>query len=179
MQWWLISLFSAIQLVEGLRWVLARPWLPAAIRQLRQSLEAFITAENDDGRQAAILRLAGFILAASLLVLLILALAAAWVMASLAVWSANAAEETSYWVGQTLFALLWLWFCRPAFGRLKSAYAAGSTGSPYSLSQKWLHWMVLDSRWIRKLLFDIERAVFLRNRKAGHRVELPPERQLP
>lgn len=162
MIWFALGLPSAALLVEGFRWLLAQKWLPFILGRVRHSLEAFIAAEGDDQRQSAVLQTGLAVLAGSLLFMAVLAVAAAWVFAPLMLWKPSSAQQTAFWVGHTLFALAWWWLRRDAFALLKGAYKHEASLSPYSLPQKWLHWLVLDSRWVRVLLFDIERVLFLK-----------------
>lgn len=164
--WLAIGAAAGAALVEFLRWALSWPWLPRIAHRLRACLEALLVAEDDDQRQRAVLRVAGHLLAGSLVLLLGMGAAALWMYGFVALGAPTAPQEGAYWIGQTVAALGWWWLRRRAFGRLRAAYAAAPGPSPYSLSQKFLHWVVLDSAWVRKLMFEVERAIFLPRRPA-------------
>lgn len=156
-----ISFLVGVVLAETALRGFRRLALRDELRNVAAQLQAFRDAKGDDVRQAALLQCGRTTLYLNLKLLgIILALAfiavlAPWMLA----W--NESQQITYLVFSAFVATGW-WVLDPCSAT--SSSHVHSRG--YSLLERWLHWLALESSAVCRLSFDLERQFALPERTA-------------
>jgi hypothetical protein len=144
----------------------------ARLVSAKEAFSSFRVADNDDDRQKYILRCGLNTLFMSLFWLGVVGIVIIIVFASPLLFDSISRRSNSYYISISVLGVVWIFLRKKLLLHLPSEGERGieSSGRKYSLFDQIFHRLVLGLSIVRKVTFDVEKSIFLRENEKNNEI---------